>query len=121
MIRFIAKRLLGGMMLAYVVVTGMFFYLKLTGTDPARGALGLYATPDQVATKRMQLGLDRPVVVQYLDWLGHAVTGDFGVSSSTNTPVFNLVVASLPVTVSSPSAPSWSPVFWAHFWESWPQ
>ena len=100
MFRFITKRLLGGVMLAYVVVTGMFFFLKLTGTDPARGALGLYATPDQVATKRVQLGLDRPIVTQYFDWLGHAVTGDLGTSSSTNTPVINMVVASLPVTVS---------------------
>lgn len=100
MIRFIVKRLLGGVLLAYVVVTGMFFFLKLTGTDPARGALGLYATASQVATKRMQLGLDRPIIVQYLDWLGHAITGDFGVSSATNTPVIDLVVASLPVTVS---------------------
>ncbi|GAA2010015.1 ABC transporter permease [Nakamurella flavida] len=100
MIRFIVKRLLGGILLAYVVVTGMFFFLKLTGTDPARGALGLYATAEQVATKRIQLGLDRPILVQYLDWLGHAVTGDFGVSSATNAPVIDLVVQSLPVTVS---------------------
>jgi peptide/nickel transport system permease protein len=100
MIRFILKRLLAGVLLAYVVVTGMFFFLKLTGTDPARGALGLYATAEQVATKRIQLGLDRPIVVQYLDWLGSAITGDFGVSSATNTPVIDAVVASLPVTVS---------------------
>ena len=100
MIRFIVRRLLGGLLLAYVVVTGMFFFLKLTGTDPARGALGLYATPDQVATKREQLGLDKPIVVQYFDWLGNALTGNLGVSSATNVPVIDLVLSSLPVTVS---------------------
>lgn len=100
MIRFILKRFLGGVLLAWVVVTGMFFFLKLTGTDPARGALGLYATADQVATKRIQLGLDRSIVVQYFDWLGKAVTGNFGISSATNVPVIDLVIASLPVTVS---------------------
>jgi peptide/nickel transport system permease protein len=99
-IRFIIRRLLSGLLLAYIVVTGMFFFLKLTGTDPARGALGLYATADQVATKRLQLGLDRPVFQQYLDWLGQAVTGNLGVSSATNAPVIDLVVSSLPVTVS---------------------
>ena len=100
MIRFIIRRLLAGLLLAYIVVTGMFFFLKLTGTDPARGALGLYATADQVATKRLQLGLDRPIFQQYLDWLGQAVTGNLGVSSATNAPVIDLVVSSLPVTVS---------------------
>jgi peptide/nickel transport system permease protein len=99
-IRFIIRRLLAGLLLAYIVVTGMFFFLKFTGTDPARGALGLYATADQVATKREQLGLDRPVFQQYLDWLGQAVTGNLGVSSATNAPVIDLVVSSLPVTVS---------------------
>ncbi|KQQ05606.1 MULTISPECIES: ABC transporter permease [unclassified Rathayibacter] len=100
MIRFIIRRLLAGLLLAYVVVTGMFFFLKLTGTDPARGALGLYATADQVATKREQLGLDRPVLEQYLDWLTSALRGDLGVSSSTNAPVVDLVLSALPVTVS---------------------
>jgi peptide/nickel transport system permease protein len=99
-IRFIIRRLLAGLLLAYIVVTGMFFFLKLTGTDPARGALGLYATADQVATKRLQLGLDRPIFQQYLDWLGSALTGNLGTSSATNAPVIDLVLSSLPVTVS---------------------
>jgi len=100
MLRFIARRLAAGLLLAWVVVTGMFFFLKLTGTDPARGALGLYATEDQVATKREQLGLDRPVIEQYLDWLSHAVRGDLGTSSAQNTQVIDLIVTRLPVTVS---------------------
>jgi peptide/nickel transport system permease protein len=100
MLRFIARRLAAGLLLAWVVVTGMFFFLKLTGTDPARGALGLYATEDQVATKREQLGLDRPVIEQYLDWLTHAVRGDLGTSSAQNTQVIDLIVTRLPVTVS---------------------
>ncbi|MBC7723755.1 MAG: ABC transporter permease [Burkholderiaceae bacterium] len=100
MVRFIARRLVAGVLLAFVVVTGMFFFLHLTGTDPARGALGLYATEDQVAIKSAQLGLDRPVIEQYLDWLGHAVTGDLGTSSAQSSPVIDLLVTRLPVTVS---------------------
>lgn len=100
MVAFIARRLGAGVVLAFVVVTGMFFFLKLTGTDPARGALGLYATEDQVATRREQLGLNRPVFEQYWDWLSHALQGDLGVSSAQNTPVIDLLVTRLPVTVS---------------------
>ncbi len=100
MLAFIARRLGAGIVLAFVVVTGMFFFLKLTGTDPARGALGLYATEDQVATRREQLGLNRPVLEQYWDWLSHALRGDLGMSSAQNTPVIELLVTRLPVTVS---------------------
>lgn len=100
MLAFIARRLGAGIVLAWVVVTGMFFFLKFTGADPARGALGLYATEDQVATKREQLGLNRPVLEQYWDWLSHALMGDLGMSSSQNTPVIELLVTRLPVTVS---------------------
>jgi len=100
MIAFIARRLASGIVLAFVVVTGMFFFLKLTGSDPARGALGLYATEDQVETRRLQLGLDRPVLEQYWDWLSHALRGDLGMSSAQNTPVIDLLVTRLPVTVS---------------------
>ena len=100
MLAFIARRLGAGIVLAWVVVTGMFFFLKFTGADPARGALGLYATEDQVATKREQLGLDRPVLEQYWDWLSHALQGDLGMSSAQNTPVIELLGTRLPVTVS---------------------
>ncbi|MFE0591906.1 ABC transporter permease [Micromonospora echinospora] len=100
MLSFVTRRLVMGLLLAFTVVTGMFFFLMLTGSDPARGALGLYATEEQVATKREQLGLDRPVVAQYLDWLGGALRGDLGMSSAQNTEVIDLIVTRLPVTVS---------------------
>ncbi|MGC5331943.1 ABC transporter permease [Micromonospora sp. DT62] len=100
MLGFIGRRLATGLLLAFSVVTGMFFFLMLTGSDPARGALGLYATEEQVAVKREQLGLDRPLVEQYLSWLGGVVRGDLGVSSAQNTDVSDLIVTRLPVTVS---------------------
>ena len=100
MVRFVLRRLAAGVFLAWVVVTGMFFFLALTGADPARGAVGLYATDDQLAAKRAQLGLDRPLLEQYWDWLSHAVRGDLGTSSAQNTDVLELLVTRLPVTVS---------------------
>ena len=100
MLGFIARRLAMGALLAFTVVTGMFFFLLGTGMDPARGALGLYASADQVETKRQQLGLDRSIVEQYLDWLGKAVRGDLGQSTVSNASVLDLIVTRLPVTVS---------------------
>lgn len=100
MLGYIARKFAMGVLLAFTVVTGMFFFLLLTGSDPARGALGLYATEAQVAIKREQLGLNRPIIEQYLDWLGNAVRGDFGTSAASNTQVLDLIVSRLPVTVS---------------------
>lgn len=100
MIGFIARKMVMGVLLAFTVVTGMFFFLMYTGADPARGALGLYATEEQVAIRQEQLGLNRPIVEQYLDWLSHAARGDFGLSAANNTNVLDLIIARLPVTVS---------------------
>ncbi|MCB5283705.1 MULTISPECIES: ABC transporter permease [unclassified Arthrobacter] len=100
MLLFILRRLLAGLLLAFVVVTGMFFFLTLTGTDPARGSLGMYATVAQVEAKRHELGLDRPVFGQYFDWLGNALTGSLGTSSAQNVSVSELILTRLPVTVS---------------------
>ena len=100
MLGYIARKFAMGVLLAFTVVTGMFFFLLLTGSDPARGALGLYASEAQVAIKREQLGLNRPIIEQYLDWLGNAVRGDFGTSAASNTQVLDLIISRLPVTVS---------------------
>lgn len=100
MFGFIFRRLLSGVLLAYIVVSGMFFFLLLTGTDPARGALGAFATEDQVATKSQELGTDRSIISQYFDWLGDAITGNLGTSSALNVSVSDLILSSLSVTVS---------------------
>ena len=100
MLAFVARKLALGVLLAFTVVTGMYFFLLLTGTDPARGAMGLYASEAQVETKREQLGLNRPVVEQYLDWLSHAVRGDFGTSAASSASVLDLIITRLPVTLS---------------------
>ncbi len=97
---FILKRLLAGVGLAYVVVTGMYFFLQFTGIDPARGALGLYASAEQVATKRMQLGLDRSAWTQYWEWFSHAIRGDLGTSFSSASSVSELMFSRFPVTLS---------------------
>jgi peptide/nickel transport system permease protein len=66
--------------------------------DPAVIALGETATPEAVQAMRHEMGLDRPLPVRYVEWLGNALQGDFG-RSTTGKPVTALVQASAPPTV----------------------
>src|SRR6266508_3680351 len=59
--------------------------------DAAEAALGRSATPTTLAAKRKELGLDRPFVVRYGDWVGGAVHGDLGESLSASRPVWGLI------------------------------
>jgi peptide/nickel transport system permease protein len=67
--------------------------------DVAQTLLGTQATPDEVAALRAQLGLDRPLIVQYLDWFGHVLVGDFGVSHLSGDSVVSLLLPRLAVTM----------------------
>lgn len=67
--------------------------------QPADLLLGDAATPEDIARLNHEFGLDRPVLVQYVDWLGHAVRGDFGTSWFTGIPVADSMVQRLPVSL----------------------
>lgn len=66
--------------------------------DVARVLLGDGASPEQLAAKRAQLGVDRPLVVQYASWVGGMVVGDFGTSWLSNLPVASLIAPRVGVT-----------------------
>lgn len=100
MVLFILRRLGSGLVLLFIVATATFFLLSLTGQDPARQILGPAASVEQVETKRVELGLDLPVFVQYGQWLVRAITGDLGRSWYTNQPVTEAVALTLPPTLS---------------------
>ncbi|OIH94297.1 ABC transporter permease [Curtobacterium sp. MCBA15_001] len=100
MIGFVLRRVASGIALVVVIATVTFFLLRAGGTNVARTLLGETATQDQIAAKLHELGLDRNVLVQYGDWLSHAVRGDFGTSWLTNQPVTTALVDRLPVTLS---------------------
>ncbi len=87
-----AVTLLGASILIFVVTAA------LPG-DIAQVLLGTDATPEAVARLRAELGLDRPLPVRYLEWLGGLFVGDFGVSLMSNQPVMSLILPSLAVTV----------------------
>lgn len=70
----------------------VFIVIHLTPGDPARIMLGATARPDDVARLRHELGLDRPMYVQYFHWLGRVVQGDLGTSISLHRPVLGEVL-----------------------------
>ncbi len=76
----VARRLGLGLVTLLVVSILIFFAVELLPGDIAEAVLGQGATEETVTALREKLGLDRPAPVRYLDWLGGAVMGDFGVS-----------------------------------------
>lgn len=102
MARFILRRLLllVPMLLAASLV--IFLLLRLGPSDPAMDYLRLSRlppTPQALEDARVFLGLDRPIVVQYLDWLGRALQLDFGISYATQRPVLPDLLHFLPATL----------------------
>jgi peptide/nickel transport system permease protein len=98
--RYVARRLLLVIPVMLIVSLLSFSLILLVPGDPAVTIAGQSATREQIAAIRDQLGLDRPVVVQYMSWLGHALTGDFGNSLSTGQPVVGSILDRLPVMLS---------------------
>ncbi len=93
---FLARRV-GQMLLALFGVSIIVFALiHLVPGDPVRIALGTRFDPDVYEALRQRNGLDRPLLTQYLTWLGNAVTGDLGVSFRSGRPVSAMVLERLP-------------------------
>ncbi len=78
--RLVAKRIAMGFGTLFVVSILIFFAVEMLPGDLAEAVLGQGATPETVAAMREELGLNRPAPVRYIEWLGHAVEGDFGKS-----------------------------------------
>jgi peptide/nickel transport system permease protein len=77
-----------------------FLLLQLTPTDPAVVRLGENATDEAYDAYRAEIGVDRPVLVQYADWLGRALRGDLGDSWANSAPVTEQLTRRLPITLS---------------------
>jgi peptide/nickel transport system permease protein len=77
----------------------VFVVIRILPGDPALVIMGTEGSPEAAARLRESMGLNRPLVVQYLDWLARAVRGDLGTSIQYDVPVGSLIVSRLPVTV----------------------
>jgi len=98
MLGFLLRRLAVALSVALTVSIVAFLLLRLSG-DLAISIAGPEASPEQVASVRAQYGLDRPLPLQYLDWLGGALRFDFGRSYYFRDSVASLVAERLPVTL----------------------
>ncbi len=98
MLQFILKRLGLALLVALTVSFVSFSLLFLSG-DPAAALAGENATDQDVEAIRVLYGFDRPMLVQYGDWLVGALSGDFGESYYFKLPVSQLLASRLPVTM----------------------
>ena len=99
MATYILKRLISMVPVLFVVSIVIFSLIHLTPGDPVLAMLGEEATPEARDLLRRQLGLDRPLPVQYAAWLGRVLTGDLGRSIRTNQPVAEAIGERLPITI----------------------
>jgi peptide/nickel transport system permease protein len=96
---YIGRRILQVIPVLLVASVVVFIALHVLPGDPARQLLGKQATERQVEVKRAELGLDRPVLEQYWDWLNGLPRGDLGETFGGGQPVSDLVRRALPVTL----------------------
>jgi peptide/nickel transport system permease protein len=92
MLRYLARRLL---VLALTMVAAsivIFLLMSVVPGDPAQFMMGMNADPAALAALRAELGLDRPLLVRYLEWVGGLVIGDFGQSYTYRVPVSRLIL-----------------------------
>lgn len=82
-----------------VATVVVFMFMRLMPGDPAQVALGVNASPELLAQMRAEFGLDRPIYVQYFDWVGGLLTGDFGTSYVTRQDISPLVIDKLQVSL----------------------
>ena len=93
MLRYTVKRVLGVIPTLIIVITFVFFFVRLIPGDPARLVAGEQATLEDVEAVREQLGLNQPVYVQYGKYVAGLLHGDLGTSLRTKRPVFEEVKA----------------------------
>jgi peptide/nickel transport system permease protein len=98
-LRYVAKRTLLLLVTLWGVSLLLFLILHALPSSPGQLMLGEGATPDQVAAVNHQLGYDRPLVEQYLTYLGGLLHGDLGTSSLFKRPVVTELAVALPVTL----------------------
>lgn len=98
MLSFVARRLLHLVPVLLAVSLLTFLIASLLPGDLAYVILGDQATPDKIEALRHDMGLDQPVLIRYLRWLGHVLQGDFGRSFRTGQTVLQAVAERLPVS-----------------------
>src|SRR5262245_2505144 len=99
MSRFLLRRMLLTVPVLFGVATLVFSLIHLVPGDPVQAMLGESASPQEIAQLRGTLGLDRPLYVQYLNFMQNIVVGDLGTSLRTNQAVSTVIAERMPATI----------------------
>jgi len=100
MTRYIMRRLVHSVFIIWGVATLVFFGLRAIPGDPVVQLLGEEYTPEAAARIEERLGLNEPVYIQYVKWMGNILTGDLGQSIASNETVTDAIKTGLPKTAS---------------------
>lgn len=98
MTHYFAKRLFESLLAIWGVLTLVFFVTRLLG-DPATTLLPIGASAEELEVLRRSLGLDQPLVVQYLIYLGNVLQGDLGTSYVFSRPALEVILERMPATI----------------------
>lgn len=96
---YVLKRLLLMVPMVWILVTVVFLLLRVAPGDPIQAALGAQLSADQLAERRAAAGYDRPIIVQYFEYLWQIVRGDFGTTVTDNRAVLDVVAQNGMATV----------------------
>jgi peptide/nickel transport system permease protein len=97
--KYLLRRLLGAIPLLLGIATIVFFAVNLAPGDPTTYFLSPGMTQEVIQQMRANFGLDQPVYIRYVKWLGAMFSGDFGYSFSHSRPVVNVLMDFLPNTL----------------------
>ena len=97
--KYVFKKVLSCIITLFIVSLLVFVAFSLIPGDPALSRLGTNATEQALASLRHQMGLDRPLIVRYFEWLAGALRGDFGKSYSYSMTVTSMIADKLPITL----------------------
>ena len=99
MTAYVLRRLAQMLPVLLIASFAIFAMIYAVPGGPVAVIVGENAGPEEIAAAIQRYGLDRPMVVQYLDWLGRALTGDFGLSLHSRQPVLQLIGDRVPATL----------------------
>jgi peptide/nickel transport system permease protein len=117
--RLICQRLGLGLITLLAASVLIFAGTEVLPGDLASAILQNSATPENLAELRKELGLERPAVVRYVEWLAGAVQGDFGHSLANKRDVVEELTPRVKDTSSWRATPPWLPSPWRCSWGSW--
>jgi len=97
--RYVVRRLIMAAGIVWLISVAVFVLLRVSPGDPALLQQGINATPEKVAQVHRELGLDKPMIVQYADWLGQFVKGNLGRSVLSQSSVTHEFKARFPISL----------------------